>query len=263
MYCKLLIFCLSIPVSFSCGNTVPSAKNTFSTMIIANDVAADINPYTKVNEIPLPPGFERIKPNSNSFTNWLRNVELKKNKTVYLYNGNPKANQTAQFAVLNIPVENKDLQQCADAVMRLRAQYLFDNKRYDEIIFRDNEHGVYQFNPPYTQAHFIKYIDKVFAMCGSASLSKQLKPINIKDIEPGDVLIRGGFPGHAVILMDVALNKNGKKIYLLAQSYMSAQDIHILKNPMDNNLSPWYEVTDNNIIQTPEYTFTKDEFKRW
>lgn len=85
----------------------------------------------------------------------------------------------------------------------------------------------------------------------------------MKDIEPGDVLIRGGFPGHAVIVMDVATNNKGSKIYLLAQSYMPAQDIHILKNFDSNNLSPWYEVTDETVIQTPEYNFSKYELKRW
>ncbi|CAN5117739.1 hypothetical protein BH09BAC6_BH09BAC6_31750 [soil metagenome] len=77
------------------------------------------------------------------------------------------------------------------------------------------------------------------------------------------MLIRGGFPGHAVIVMDVATNNSGKKIYLLAQSYMPAQDIHVLKNPMDQDLSPWYEVNDDYIIQTPEYTFRQNELMRW
>ena len=76
-------------------------------------------------------------------------------------------------------------------------------------------------------------------MCGTASLSKQLKTkIDLKEVEPGDVLIRGGFPGHAVIIMDVGTNNAGNKIFLLAQSYMPAQDIHVLNNHSNKNLSP-------------------------
>ena len=60
----------------------------------------------------------------------------------------------------------------------------------------------------------------------------------MNNIKPGDVLIRGGFPGHAVIVMDMATNSAGKKIYLLAQSYMPAQDIHVLVNPSDEHSSP-------------------------
>jgi hypothetical protein len=100
-------------------------------------------------------------------------------------------------------------------------------------------------------------------MCGTASLAKQMNPIMMKDLASGDVLIRGGFPGHAVLVMDVAENDKGEVIYLLAQSYMPAQDIHILKNPSAANVSPWYSVTGENIIQTPEFKFRRSELKRW
>lgn len=228
--------------------------------------AADIiknNPYASINEIPLPAGFERIKKDTASFGNWLLKVKLKKDKTVFTFNGRPKANQNAQFAVLDISVGEKDLQQCADAVMRLRAEYLFATKQYRQILFRDNEGKVYQFEEPYTSNNLQQYLQRVFGMCGSASLAKQLKHAALKEMEPGDVIIRGGFPGHAVIVMDVAINPEGKKIYLLAQSYMPAQDIHILVNPLNKNFSPWYTVNDEALIQTPEYTFTREELRKW
>jgi len=49
-------------------------------------------------------------------------------------------------------------------------------------------------------------------------------------------------PGHAVIVVDMAEDAKGQRAFLLAQSYMPAQDIHILKNPMDADLSPWCRV---------------------
>ena len=223
-----------------------------------------INSYKKINAIPLPEGYKRLANDSGSFTAFLSNIELKAQTTVYLFNGKPKLNQTAQYALLNISIGNSDLQQCADAVMRLRAEYFFEKKQFEQIIFFDNENTAYRFSAPFAREHFDKYLSKVFGMCGSASLSKQLKPVhNFFDIEPGDVIIRGGFPGHAVIVMDVAVNAAGKKIYLLAQSYMPAQDIHVLLNSINTDLSPWYEVNDDHFIQTPEYTFTKNELMRW
>jgi len=220
------------------------------------------NPYPHIKDIPLPPGFERIA--ADPFGSFLRNTALKKDKTVYLFNGTLKLNQDAQFAVLDITTGNRDLQQCADAVMRLRAEYFYAAKQFDHISFIDNNRKSYHFTPPYSKENFSRYLQRVFGMCGSASLSKQLNPVKtFTDIMPGDVIIRGGFPGHAVLVVDVAENAVKEKIYLLAQSYMPAQDIHVLLNPMDAKLSPWYKVTDNKMIETPEYSFYTTELKRW
>jgi hypothetical protein len=245
-------------ILLSCNNNTGASQDLHT--ISSNT----INPYKHIKAIPLPDGFERIKDDSGSFTNFLRNIKLKENTTVYLFNGQLKHNQSAQYALLDISTGNKDLQQCADAVMRLRAEYQFAQKQFEQIVFYDNEHTAYKLSAPFTRERFDKYLSRVFGMCGSASLSKQLKPVNsFSQIQPGNVLIRGGFPGHAVIVMDVAINDSGKKIYLLAQSYMPAQDIHVLKNPINTDLSPWYEVNDDIIISTPEYTFTQNELKRW
>ena len=88
-------------------------------------------------------------------------------------------------------------------------------------------------------------------------------------MEIGDVFIRGGFPGsgspgHAIIVVDMAVNTNdGTGISLLAQSYMPAQEIHILKNPTDLSLSPWYKVDFGDSLYTPEWIFHKNELKRF
>jgi len=251
----LIAFLLLLACNANSGSSPVSANN---------ETARTENPFIKIEKIPLPAGFTREAADPETFAAYLRNIGLKPGTTVYLYNGQPKQNQTAQFAILNISTGSTDLQQCADAVMRLRAEYLFEQKQFQQIIFYDNDKKTYPFSTPYTRDNFDKYLARVFGMCGSASLSKQLKPVaDLSAIQPGDVLIRGGFPGHAVLVMDVAVNNAAKKIYLLAQSYMPAQDIHVLINPMNAGLSPWYEVNDDEIIKTPEYTFTKHELKRW
>jgi hypothetical protein len=218
-----------------------------------------------VAAVPLPDGYKRINYPQGSFASWLRKISIKKDTTVYLYNGQPKKNQRAQYAVLNIPVGNKDLQQCADAVMRLRAGYLYDQKRFGEISFADNNGKRYTCKGSPDSTRFERYLEEVFSNCGSASLEKQLHRVSdFAALQPGDVFIKGGYPGHCVMVMDIAVNNSGKMIYLLAQSYMPAQDIHLLKNPMDNGLSPWYELkTDNSFIYTPEWTFEPAQLRRW
>ena len=240
------------------GNFTHSDEQTIAGSATENDIL-----YSSVETIPALPGFKRIQLPINSFAFWLRKMELKSNNTVYLYNGKMKANQEAQFAVLNISVGDRNLQQCADAVMRLRAEHLFDAKKFKEIIFTDNDGMAYPFKPPYTRQNFNNYLPKVFGMCGTASLSKQMKSKQMRNILPGDVFVRGGFPGHAAIVVDMATNTQGEKIYLLAQSYMPAQDIHILRNPADPQLSPWYKLKGEEIIKTPEYIFKSNELKGW
>ena len=246
-----------------------------------------------VDEIPLAGGYRRISAAENSFAAWLRNMPLKKDKRVFLYNGELKGNQSAQFAVIDISVGKKDLQQCADAAMRLRAEYLYAQKKYSEIVFNAHNNVRFRFNNwalgekiiyrngalvtvnsgrssnadpnSFNRKSFEEFLENVFSFCGSATLEKQLKPVEeFSSIQPGDVLIKGGYPGHAVIIIDVAINNAGKKIYLLAQSYMPAQDIHVLKNPIDTGLSPWYEANDLiNHIYTPEWTFETKHLRSW
>jgi Domain of unknown function (4846) len=257
MFFKPLLFS-GVLLLHSCNNAA-TVKNSGKT-----SAPADKNHYSTIKTIPLPEGFARTAAASSSFAAWLRNIVLKEDKTVHLFNGNEKRNQLAQFAVMNISVGNKDLQQCADAVMRLRAEYLFTHKRFTEIVFYDNNKTAYSFSAPYSREHFMNYLQQVFGMCGSASLSKQLKTkTELTNIQPGDVLIRGGFPGHAVIVTDVATDSSGKKIFMLAQSYMPAQEIHVLNNPVNEKISPWYEVSDTEKIITPEYIFKRNELKSW
>lgn len=219
--------------------------------------------YHNIGTIPTPAGYHRADLPANSFGFWLRQLPLREDKTVYLYNGQEKRNQSAQFAVLDISIGEKDLQQCADAAMRLRAEYLFSQREFEKIRFVDNEGGVYQFDQPYSRQNFQSYLNRVFGMCGTASLSKQMKSITSAEIKAGDLLLKGGFPGHAVMIVDVAENAAGEKIYLLAQSYMPAQNIHVLINPSNEKLSPWYIFENQQVIETPEWTFHNNQFMTW
>ena len=80
----------------------------------------------------------------------------------------------------------------------------------------------------------------------------------------GDVLIQGGSPGHAVIVVDMAENPaTGEKLYLLAQSYMPAQDIQVLVNLKERDKSPWYTLKGEGSILTPEWGFTSADLKRF
>jgi hypothetical protein len=85
---------------------------------------------------PTPPGFTRITAEKGTFAAYLRALTLKVDKSpVKLYNGSFKYNQSAHIAVIDMEIGKSDLQQCADAVMRLRAEYLFHAGKSEKISF--------------------------------------------------------------------------------------------------------------------------------
>jgi hypothetical protein len=92
-----------------------------------------------------------------------------------------------------------------------------------------------------------------------------MKPVDdISEMQIGDVFIKGGFPGHAVIVVDLAEDEgSGKKVFLLAQSFTPAQEMHILKNPNDETMSPWYPLDFGERLFTPEWTFQRNDLHRF
>ena len=86
----------------------------------------------KVWRIAPPQGF--IRKEISGFGDYLRNLPLKPLGTkVKLYDGSVKGWQGGAYAVIDMEIGTSDLQQCADAVMRLRAEYLWHEKRYEDI----------------------------------------------------------------------------------------------------------------------------------
>lgn len=240
------------------------------------------------NRINVPQGYERVELGSDSFGDWLRHLPLKQGKPpVRLYNKREKTNQAAHFAVIDIDIGETDLQQCTDAVIRLRAEYLYSRKEFNRIHFNFTSGDVAKFTKwiegfrpvvsnnrvrwtysatrDSSYATFRKYLTSVFTYAGSYSLSKECRAIgNAEEATIGDIFIEGGFPGHAVIIVDMAISRQTKKkLLLLAQSYMPAQDMHVLVNIMNSNLSPWYELDPREDLRTPEWTFSKNAAMRF
>jgi hypothetical protein len=233
-----------------------------------------------------PKDFVRAANDKNSFAYYLQHLPLLPAGTaVKLYNGNTKQNKV-WAAVVDMSIGNKDLQQCADAVMRLRAEYLFEQKLYDQIHFNFTN----GFNATYskwmagnrisvngnkvswkksttanaTHESFMQYMELVFNYAGTLSLSKELKSVKSTDVKIGDVFIKGGSPGHAVIIVDICKHKtSGETLVMLAQSYMPAQNIHVLKNGSMNDL-PWFKINStSSTFETPEWDFTINDLKRF
>ena len=216
-----------------------------------------------------PQRYARTEEDSLSFAFYLRHLPLKPDSVLVMYyNGETKAKSNVYDAVIDMPISPKDLQQCADAVMRLRGEYLFSVKHYSAIQFRFLGDGQYHSfvtysNGQYTYPKFRAYMDFVFNYANTASLKKQLKEKAYSEIAIGDVLIQSGQPyGHAVIVVDLCTNNEGQKKYMLAQSYMPAQETQLLLNP--ENGTVWFTLDkQNETIVTPEWVFTSKDLRTW
>ncbi len=218
-----------------------------------------------------PTNFERITVQENSFSKYLRTLPLKSfNSKVKYYDGSTKNNFNVYISVVDMKIGNRDLEQCADAVMRLRGEYLYHQKKYNDIHFNFLSDGKPRYyknyvKGDYSYAKFKKYMNYIFAYANTRSLHGELTKVNaIKDIQIGDVFIQKRNPyGHAVIVVDVAHNKTtGEKLFMLAQSYMPAQETQILVNRNNKKISPWYKASEG-TIKTPEWTFQSFDLRRF
>lgn len=235
---------------------------------------------------PPPIGFERVGVSTNSFESYLRNLPLKpEGSPILAFNGRVVKKEGVYAAVVDLPIGNRDLHQCADALMRLRAEYLWRQGRFDEIHFHFTNgfdvayskwmreyRVVIEGNETYwttepkspsnTYKDFWNYMETIFMYAGTLSLSKELDKVELVDMQIGDVFIKGGSPGHAVIVVDMAVNpKNQEKVFMLAQSYMPAQNLQVLLNPLTNDV--WYNTNQMYPLKTPEWTFDQGSLKRF
>jgi hypothetical protein len=222
---------------------------------------------TLEQRIAPPPGFTRTPAPEASWAAWLRGLPMKPaGAPVLIFTGAPKWRQDVHVGVVDIDVGKRDLQQCADAIMRLRGEWLFAAGRKGDIRFNDTQGKRLSFaaRRGSDYAAFRKYMDYVFAYAGTYSLERELQPVPLGDIAAGDVFIKGGFPGHAVLVADMAENEaTGERRFLLAQSYMPAQEIHVLRNPRASDGSPWYPAAFDGALVTPEWTFPAGSLRRW
>lgn len=273
---KVFVLVLSTIFLFGC-----QSENNNSDQIEQYIDSSELTIKTRI--IP-PVGFEYKEYPEDSFENYVMNLKVLEDKSpVKLYDNRLKGNQNNHVAIIDLDVGQKDLQQCADAIMRIRAEYLFSQEKYDEIMFHlangflfkytDYREGnrlevdnlsnsvnlvkKEQYDDSYES--FRKYLDDVFNYANTVSLKNENVKTNLMDIKPGDFFVD---KEHADIVVGVAYNEETKQTaYLLAQSYMPAQSIHVLKNSEN---SPWY-IVDASVekIVTPTWTFNDEDIYKF
>lgn len=287
---KRIVAILSIAIILpACGNDAGAEKTVPSepTESIQAEKAEIIQEYgTTIMERFLPPdGSERTAVANGSFAEYLRNLELKPyGEKVLYYDGREKSDY-AYISVIDQDITERDLQQCADAIMRLKGEYHYAKGEYDKISFNfvsgfkcdfktwssgrkvvlNGNNAAWAAGPNNDTSYesFRRYMDVVHSYASTISLKKQLEEIDMMEMEIGDVFIVAGSPGHAVIVVDMAEdNMTGTRYFMLAQSYMPAQETQVLRNLSDPEISPWYILEKGELI-TPQWTFPEGSLRRF
>jgi hypothetical protein len=268
----MIAFLFLFQFIISCSSSVIKEDKSYSYPIDrAKQIEQDTNAIVLIDRFKPPHGYTCIQSDSNSFAYYLQHLPLKQHGNLVRYfNKSTKPSNGIYCAVVDYSLGNRDLQQCADAIMRLRAEYLYSKQAYDDIHFNFVSDGKPRYYNDYAKGDysypvFCKYLDYIFSYANTRSLYNELIPVeNIHNMQIGDVFIQKGNPyGHAVIVVNMAIKEQtGKKVFMLAQSYMPAQDIQILINREESGINPWYTLKEG-LILTPEWTFYPADLRRF
>jgi hypothetical protein len=225
--------------------------------------------------IPPPPGFSRVAVEQGSFSAWLRGLPLRPAGTpVHNFQGGEilAGDSPLLAAVVELDVGTADLQQCADSIIRLHAEWLWSQGRKDRISYRFTSGHLARWTgyaagdraevsgtkvswvrtgpEARSRTAFRAYLDLVFTYAGTFSLASEKNRPARADVRPGDFFVEGGSPGHAVLVLDVAVNEAGERVALLGQGSIPAQDFHVFTPGQGG---PWFSLEAETLV-TPFWT---------
>ena len=228
--------------------------------------------YECIGDIPTPGGYERIDGSDPAFASYLRSLPLKpKGSPVMYFTGGKARLQSLAYAACDLPLLSND-EQCADCCMRLRGEYLYQTGQYGKIHFTDTKGNILYYGGGSSRKSFEQYMRRVYGVASTSSLKQSLPRRNLEDLQPGDVFVYAAGStkmgvktrmGHAVMVADVAVNDDGKKMFLLVEGNTPARDIHVMRNFTSPIRSPWFSRDDITGISYLSCWFDEDELRHW
>ena len=219
---------------------------------------------TTIGEIPLPSAdYHRLPAGPGSFAAWLRQRPLKnKNLPVLDYRGRifKAAGDSVVAAVLDLDIKGRRLEQCMDILVRLYADYLWQNKQGKDLIlplpggywltWADWKKG---FRPIFKgievrlflsaqadsgEMSYKKYLNTVFAESHTQQFYHAYKPITPEMVAVGDFIVKKGTKGHAVLIADMAVNEHGDLIALVGNGDTPACQFFLINYKKDEAWIP-------------------------
>ncbi|MGE6763818.1 DUF4846 domain-containing protein [Corallococcus interemptor] len=219
-----------------------------------------------------PEGYARVPLEAGSFGAWLRGLPLRpEGSPVRDFQGRTvlAASDARLAAVGELDVGTANLQQCADSILRLHAEWRWASGHPERIAYRFTSGHLASW-PRYaagerarvsgskvtwvpgsaaadsSRAAFRNYLQLLFTYAGTLSLQAEGARPTREQLRPGDFFVLGGSPGHTVLVLDVATNAKGERAALMGQGFTPAQDFHVLAG----RDGPWFPL-DGDSVATP------------
>ena len=262
--------------------SVAGAAESYPWLDAVSRQAAD----SLIDRHPTNSGFTRISVESGSFAKFLRALPLKpKGTPLRTYDGDRLVFAVYAGAIINLDVGKADLQQCADTLIRLYSEHQYSKGKASGLNFKFTSGHAYPFadylagkRPVVTgrqvnwrqvsprtlsRKAFRQWLDIIFTYAGTASLARDLPKVKVSEARIGDLFISPGFPGHTVMIADMAVNsKTGAREVLLVEGFTPAQDAHVIKNLLKPWRGSWFTLVPGEGLDTPVWDFAASELHR-
>jgi hypothetical protein len=195
-----------------------------------------------ISSIPVPNGYTRVNYERSSFSNYVQHLPLKSENRIFSHQNKDLTHWYESLGVIDKPLLFKDdLEQCADFTMRLWADYHKESGKLSTLfLFNYSGSKVY-----FKDSHlsYEKFLRKAFASSNSHSMKVGAKKISSAELVPGDLFVQNetGGIGHVSMILDHAKSPSKPDLYLIAFSFMPAQEMHIEKAPANLGRQFWFE----------------------
>ncbi len=246
---KILLFPLIILISILTRPADPQAAQSYTSR--------------RIQDIPLSDStYQRLPVDAASFGQWLRQLVLKPpGSPVLSYKGkvHKSARDSTVAGVINLDIQGHKHEQCMDILIRLYAEYLWQNKlaaglnlplpggiwiSWAEWLsgLRPEFHGLQVRLKPAAVSdssfqNYENYLRLVYSESHTQQFYHGLRRIDQQDLQIGDFIVSRGSKSHAVMIVDLARNKQGQLIALIGHGDTPACEFYLLNYRINN---PWF-----------------------
>ena len=220
-----------------------------------------------------PPGYDRTERVTGDFGSFLAGLALKEDGAPVLALDGTTVADTPHAAVFALDISKTPLQYGSDVLLRLRAEYLYDDGQLDTISYHflsgfefpfsrwikgqrievpdgKNPQWVEKTQPSSDHDTLLAYLNKLFEYSNATAITYDIGAVaDVGGIAPGDVYVDDS---GSVMVVDVAQNAaTGDFVVLLAQAPRPTQEVYILKNSGQPSLSPWFALSADDPLTLP------------